>query len=171
MLKEKVDLPFTPLFRKEKHVWLPLCYKKNFQNERYHSYFLMITNAFQHEKMPFLSHHFSWRESKSWLFVKKEILLQKKLSKCSFVGIIALFFSKRNVHRYKIPFKYTRKFLGVHYVPKSLVVYVDSNERLQIWRKISKSIPHFKTYFETFGNSLKPMDGFLWELANVVWPY
>jgi hypothetical protein len=171
MLKEKVDLPFTPLFRKEKHVWLPLCYKKNFQNERYHSYFLMITNAFQHEKMPFLSHHFSWRKSKSWLFVKKEILLQKKLSKCSFVGIKALFFYKRNVHRYKIPFKYTRKFLGVHYVPKSLVVYVDSNERLQIWRKIRKSTPHFKTYFETFGNSLKPMDGFLWELANVVWPY
>jgi hypothetical protein len=65
------------------------------------------------------------------LFVKKEFVLQKKLSKCSLVGIIALFFSRRNVHGYKVPFKYTRKFLGVHYVPRSLVVYVDSNERLQ----------------------------------------
>jgi len=63
--------------------------------------------------------------------LKKEIFLQKKLSKCSFVGIIALFFSKRNVHGYKVPFKYTRKFLGVYYVPRSLVVYVDSKKRLQ----------------------------------------
>jgi len=155
----------------EKHLWLPLCYKKNFQNERYLLYFLLIRNAFKHEKMPFLSHHFSQRKNKPWLFVKKEFVLQKKLSKCSFVGIIALFFSRRNVHGYKVPFKYTRKFLGVHYVPRSLVVYVDSNERLQTWRKISKSTPHFKTYFETFGKCLKPIDGFFWQLASVVWPY